>query len=34
MPELEWHWGYPFAIVLMIIAAIGPYLLFRWKRWL
>jgi magnesium transporter len=34
MPELEWHWGYPLAIVLMITAAIGPYLFFRWKRWL
>jgi magnesium transporter len=34
MPELEWHWGYPFAVVLMITVAIGPYLFFRWKRWL
>ena len=34
MPELEWRWGYPLAIVLMTCAAIGPYLLFRWKRWL
>jgi magnesium transporter len=29
MPELEWHLGYPFAIILMITAAIGPYLFFR-----
>ena len=34
MPELEWRWGYPLAIVLMVCAAIGPYLFFRWKRWL
>jgi magnesium transporter len=34
MPELEWRWGYPFAILLMIAAAIGPYLFFRWKKWL
>ena len=34
MPELEWHWGYPLAIVLMITAAIGPYVFFRWKKWL
>jgi magnesium transporter len=34
MPELEWHFGYPLAIVLMIFAAIGPYLFFRWKKWL
>ena len=34
MPELEWRYGYPLAIALMICAAIGPYLFFRWKRWL
>ncbi len=34
MPELEWRWGYPLALVLMVCAAIGPYLFFRWKRWL
>jgi magnesium transporter len=34
MPELEWHWGYPLAIMLMVCAAIGPYMLFRWKKWL
>jgi magnesium transporter len=26
--------GYPFALVLMVMAAVGPYLFFRWKRWL
>ena len=34
MPELEWPFGYPMAIVLMIVAAVLPYVLFRWKRWL
>jgi magnesium transporter len=34
MPELEWHFGYPLAIVLMVCGAIGPYLFFRWKKWL
>ena len=34
MPELNWQWGYPLAIALMACAAIGPYLLFRWKKWL
>ncbi len=34
MPELEWQWGYPLAIVIMVCAAIGPYLFFRWKKWL
>jgi len=34
MPELDWRWGYPLAIALMACAAIGPYMLFRWKKWL
>jgi magnesium transporter len=34
MPEPEWHWGYPLAILLMICAATRPYLFFRWKKWL
>lgn len=34
MPELEWEHGYPFAIVLMVIAAIVPYWLFKLKKWL
>jgi len=34
MPELEWEFGYPIAIVLMVIAAILPYMFFKWKRWL
>jgi len=34
MPELDWRFGYPMAIVLMVVAAILPYVFFRWKRWL
>jgi magnesium transporter len=34
MPELEWTYGYPMAIFMMIVAAVLPYLFFRWKRWL
>jgi magnesium transporter len=34
MPELEWNYGYAWAITLMILAAALPYLFFRWKRWL
>jgi magnesium transporter len=34
MPELEWAYGYPFAIVLMVAAAALPYFYFKWKRWL
>jgi magnesium transporter len=34
MPELEWPHGYPMAVVMMLLAAVGPYLLFKWKKWL
>jgi magnesium transporter len=34
MPELAWVAGYPWALALMILSAILPYLFFRWKRWL
>ena len=34
MPELDWTFGYPMAIVLMLIAAILPYWFFKWKKWL
>jgi magnesium transporter len=34
MPELNWEYGYPFAVVLMLIAAVLPYWFFKWKKWL
>lgn len=34
MPELDWHFGYPFAISLMLIAGIAPYLYFKSRKWL
>lgn len=34
MPELSWHYGYPFAICLMAIAAFLPYKYFKIKKWL
>lgn len=34
MPELDWQFGYPMAIVLMVVCAVLPYLFFRWKKWL
>lgn len=34
MPELNWTYGYPFALVLMAIVAVAPYFFFKWKRWL
>jgi magnesium transporter len=34
MPELSWQFGYPFALLLMVIAGALPYFFFKWKRWL
>ena len=34
MPELEWLFGYPFALSLMVIAAIIPFVWFKRKGWL
>ncbi len=34
MPELEWSYGYPMALVMMVLAASGTYLFFKLKRWL
>src|SRR4051812_6820114 len=34
MPELEWTFGYPFALVLMLFAAVLPYFFFKWRKWL
>lgn len=31
MPELDWHYGYPLAVLLMVLSAVLPYRLF--KRW-
>jgi magnesium transporter len=34
MPELELEFAYPLALVLMVFAAIVPYLLFKWVKFL
>ncbi|WP_448578082.1 magnesium transporter CorA family protein [Thermaurantiacus sp.] len=34
MPELQWNLGYPFALGLMVLSAIIPYLWFKRKGWL
>lgn len=34
IPELKWLLGYPWALGLMIISAIAPYLYFKRKGWL
>ncbi|MFZ5751822.1 MAG: magnesium/cobalt transporter CorA [Pseudomonadota bacterium] len=34
MPELKWTYGYPWAIGLMILSAVLPYLYFKRRGWL
>ena len=34
MPELEWMYGYPYAVGLIVFAAILPLLYFKKKGWL
>jgi hypothetical protein len=33
-PELEWLLGHAFALLLMVICVIVPYLYFKYRRWL
>jgi magnesium transporter len=34
MIELEWEFGYPFALFLIVLAAVLPIVYFKWKKWL
>ena len=34
MPELDWRFGYPFAITLMFAMGFGLYAVFKRKGWL
>ena len=34
MPELDKHWGYPLALLAMVISAVVPYAYFRRRGWL
>jgi magnesium transporter len=33
MPELEWPYGYPYALALIAASALLPLLWFRWRGW-
>ncbi|HWU03427.1 MAG TPA: CorA family divalent cation transporter, partial [Novosphingobium sp.] len=33
MPELSWHWGYPFALGLCVVTTLLTYLWFKWRKW-
>ncbi|HWH75177.1 MAG TPA: magnesium/cobalt transporter CorA [Methylibium sp.] len=34
LPELDWSFGYPWALALMLASAVGPLLYFRKRGWL
>jgi magnesium transporter len=34
MPELAWPFGYPLAVVLMVVSAVLPFWYFKRRRWL
>ena len=34
MPELQWAWGYPLALGLMVVSAVVPMVYFRRRGWL
>jgi len=34
MPELQWKWGYPFAVALMVAMGFGLYTAFKRRGWL
>ncbi|MBI2714013.1 MAG: magnesium transporter CorA family protein [Rhizobiales bacterium] len=34
MIELDWTYGYPWALMLIVLAAVVPILFFKWKKWL
>jgi magnesium transporter len=33
MPELDWAWGYPFGLALILVSAIIPLIWFKWRGW-
>jgi magnesium transporter len=34
MPELAWRFGYPLALVLMLLFSLGLYMIFKRRRWI
>ena len=34
MPELNWSFGYPYALLLMVVCTIGLYFVFKWRKWM
>ncbi|MEZ5191235.1 MAG: CorA family divalent cation transporter [Nocardioides sp.] len=34
MPELGWHWGYPYSLLLMLVLMIALWIVFKRSGWL
>jgi magnesium transporter len=34
MPELNWSFGYPFGLAVIVVSALIPLAWFKWKGWL
>ena len=34
IPELQWNWGYQYALALMVVSAVAPLVWFRVRGWL
>ena len=34
IPELQWDYGYPYALGLIVLTAVLPLVVFRWKGWI
>ncbi|KHL01557.1 magnesium/cobalt transporter CorA [Sinomonas humi] len=34
MPELDWQYGYPYGLGLMVVAGFVLWLIFKWRKWL
>jgi magnesium transporter len=34
MPELNWSWGYPYALTAILVSALVPLIWFKWKDWI
>jgi magnesium transporter len=33
MPELNWAWGYPFGLAMIVLSAMLPLIWFKWRGW-
>jgi len=33
MPELNWAWGYPYGLAMVLLSAVLPLIWFKWRGW-